>query len=127
VDDRPEGRPSGPYVLLDVDYADGAFVLVLENIGSTPAFEPRVSFSKKLVGAGGEVVVSELSLWQRLTMLRPGKRIVVFLDAASLVFRRMRSPRFAATVTYRDDQGVTSQRRYDHDLSAYRDLPEIHH
>lgn len=116
---------SGPYVVLDVEIIRGAFILVLENIGDTPAYTPQVKFSRKLVGSGGELVVSDLAIWTQLGLLRPGRRIDVFLDAAALVFRRKGSRRFRASVSYKDDDGQAHQRKYDHDLDAYRTLPQI--
>ncbi len=132
MSDRPVKRPptegaavEDPYVILDVELVGGAFVLVLENIGAAPAYSPRVKFSRKLIGAGGEKVISDLAIWSRLALLRPGARVDVFLDAAPLVFRRKGSRRFRATVTYTDDAKHSFERRYDHDLDAYLDLPQI--
>lgn len=115
----------GPLVLLDLDHDAGAFELVLVNCGDEPALDIRVEFSRKLTGIGGSAVISELPLWSGLGMLRPGKEIRVFLDAASNVFRK-RSPRkFTATVTWRDLDGNTFDETYRHDLDAFRDVPEI--
>ena len=114
-----------PYLILDLDYREGAFVLVLHNIGGRPAFKPRVEFSRRLVGVGGEVVVSELPIWTNLGMLGPGKHVEVFLDSAALALRRKGSKRFKATVSYRDDTGTAHQHRFDHDLTAYQGMPHI--
>lgn len=123
--DKGGGRPGGPCVILDVDYVNGAFVLVMHNIGSGPAFRPRVDFSRDLIGVGGEVVVSDLPIWQRLGLLAPDKSIRVFLDSAALVLRRKGSKRFRATVTYEDDDGKGHKHTYEHDLEAYRQMPRI--
>lgn len=114
-----------PYVIVDVDYANGAFVLVMRNIGERPAIRPRVDFSRKLVGVGGDVIVSELPIWSQLGLLAPGKSVRVFLDSSVLVFRRKGSKRFRATVTYDDDDGRSHKRSFNHDLEAYRGLPQI--
>ena len=119
-----EHRP-GPYVILDVDYVNGAFVLVMSNIGERPALRPRVEFSRRLLGVGGEVVVSALPIWSQLGLLAPDKSIRVFLDSAALVYRRKGSTRFRATVTYEDDSGRSYKRGYEHDLGAYREMPQI--
>lgn len=121
----PDHPSAGPYVILDVDFIRQAFVLVLANIGQAPAFDPRVTFSEKLIGVGGDVVVSDLAIWSTLTLLRPGKRLEVFLDAASLAFRREHGTEFNATVTYTDDAGQSFKHRYHHNLAAYRDLPQL--
>ncbi len=123
-DHAGEERPD-PYVIVDVDYVNGAFVLVMRNIGGRPAFRPRVEFSRKLIGVGGEVIVSELPIWSRLGVLSPSKSVRVFLDSAALVFRRKGTQRFRATVTYDDDEGRAHKRSYEHDLEAYRGLPQI--
>lgn len=112
-------------MILDVDYTGGAFVLVLENIGGGVALDPRVAFSRKLVGSGGEVVISELPIWQRLGLLAPRKSIRVFLDAAALVYRRKGSRKFKATVTYMDEGGRAYKQSYEHDLDAYVGMPQI--
>ncbi len=123
-DSDADDRPS-PYVIVDVDYVNGAFVLVMRNVGERPAFQPRVGFSRKLVGVGGDVIVSELPIWSQLGLLAPGNSVRVFLDSAALVFRRKGSKRFRATVTYEDDAGLAHKRSYDHDLEAFQGLPQI--
>ena len=123
--ERPSENGPQPYVVVDVEYVNGAFVLVMRNIGDGPAFRPRVDFSRKLVGVGGEVVVSELPIWSQLGLLAPGNNVRVFLDAAALVFRRKGSRRFRATVTYDDDSKRTHKRTYEHDLEAYLGMPQI--
>lgn len=120
------GSLNGPLVVLDVEHVRHSFVLVLLNIGQDVAFRPRVGFSRKLVGAGGGVLVSDLPLWSSLTLLVPGRRIEVFLDAAELVLSRgPESGRFTATISYADADGRDFKHAYDHDLSAYRELPQL--
>jgi len=114
-----------PLVVLDVDYVRDSFVLVLANVGTGMAYDPRVHFSAPLVGAGGTTKVSELPLWSTLTMLRPGKAIEVFFDTAPLALADGNSPQFAATVTYSDGAGERFKHRYVHSLGAYRDLPRL--
>lgn len=116
--------PDGPEVVLDVEVRSGAFVLVLANTGTSTAFEPRVSFDPPLVGLQGELVVSELPVWTRLAMLRPGCQVDVLLDS-----RSARDPaehrRFTAKLTYRDSSGRGFERAYTHDLEAYDGLPTL--
>ena len=115
---------TSPQVILDVEFRAGAFILVLANVGDGMAFDPRVKFKDRVIGAGGEVVVSDLPVWSKLSMLRPGKDVEVFLDAGSSVFRRG-SLSFSATVAYTDRDGRHYEHIYHHDLDAYRDLPQI--
>ena len=122
VRERPV--PDGPEVVLDVEARSGAFVLVLANTGTATAFEPRVSFDTKLVGLQGELVVSDLPVWTRLAMLRPGCQVDVLLDAQS-AGRTSGRRRFTAKVTYRDGSGRGFERAYTHDLEAYDGLPTL--
>jgi hypothetical protein len=110
----------GPSVILDVELIDGALMLVLTNCGSDVAHQPRVTFSPRLVGEGGQTVVSQLPLWTRLSMLAPGRRIEVFLDSARLTLRgHYAAKQFTAQVTFEDDKGREHTATFDHDLTAY--------
>ena len=115
----------GADVLLDVDYRHGAFELVLANIGPSPAFDVRVTFSRLLMGVGGRQEISALPIFERLAMLRPGNEIRIFLDSAAGVFRWRGSRVFTATVTWRDEHDGQQRAKFRHDLDAFRDLPEI--
>ena len=121
---RRELQPVGPEVVLDVELRSGAFVLVLANTGTSTAFEPRVSFASKLIGLQGELVVSDLPIWTRLAMLRPGSRVDVVLDAQA-ARRDPGDRRFTVTVTYRDGSGRGVERAFTHDLEAYVGLPSL--
>ena len=114
-----------PVVLLDLDYTDGAFELVLVNTGPDPAFDVRVDFSRQLVGIGGSKAISELPLWKRLSVLRPGREIRVFYDSAPNVFRTKGKRKFAAPVKWRTSAGATETAVYQHDFDTYRDMPQI--
>ncbi len=118
-------RPTrGDGVVLDVDYIDGVFELVLVNLGPGVAHDVRVEFSCPLVGVGGQFDMRELNLWKRLGTLRPGKEIRVFLDSAANVFRRGRRNSFTATVTW-GTADTKQKAEYRHDLEAYRGMPDI--
>jgi len=114
-----------PDVILDVDYENGAFVLVLANIGDDLACEVRVTFAPKLVGIAGSRTVSEAGVFRKLPYLRPEKAIRVFLDSAPLLFARRKRNAFRAEVRYRDRRGKDYSQTFVHDLDAYRDLPEV--
>ena len=120
------GTLDGPLVVLDVEYVRHCFVLVLVNIGHDVAFRPQVKFSQQLVGSGGSAVVSALPVWQRLTLLPPNRRIDVFFETANLALSRgNESTRFSATVSYADADGRDFVHTYDHDLTAYLELPQL--
>jgi hypothetical protein len=61
----------------------------------------RVEFSRALIGIGGSLDVSGLPLFKRLGVLRPGRTLRVFWDAAPTLFAQDRqSSPFVATVTW---------------------------
>ena len=120
--DRRLPRSDG--VVLDVDYVDGVFELVLVNLGPGVAHDVQVVFSHPLIGLGGQVDLRELNLWKRLRTMRPDKEIRVFLDSATNVFRRGKRNSFTATVTWRSVSGKQIA-EYRHDLETYRGMPDI--
>jgi hypothetical protein len=122
VDEHAE---RAPVVLLDLDYTEGVFELVLVNIGTDPVFNLGVSFSRELIGIGGTKAISNLPLWKRLSLLRPGKEIRVFFDSAPNVFRSESQTPFAATVAWHTFDGRRHDATYHHDFDAYRDMPQI--
>lgn len=119
-----ERLPRSNRVVLDVDYIDGVFELVLVNVGPDVAHDVQVEFSHPLIGLGGQLDIRELNLWNRLRTLRPGKEIRVFLDSAANVFRRGKRNSFTATVTWRTDAAKQTA-DYRHDLESYRGMPDI--
>lgn len=116
--------PHNPaHVVLDVDYAGGAFELVLVNIGSEVAHDVTVKFSRKVLGADG-LVVTALPVFDGLLTLRPSREIRVFVDAADALFRRRKLNTFSATVRWRDGASKEHAARYRHNLDVYRNFPE---
>jgi hypothetical protein len=114
-------KPAEPEVVLDVEHRDGVFLLVLANTGGATAFEPRVTFDGPLRGLHDRTDVAALPIWTGLAMLRPGIQVDVLLNAGAA--RPEDQQRFQATVTYADGAGHQHERTFDHDLSAYADLP----
>jgi hypothetical protein len=112
-------------VILDLDFEDGLFFLVLENIGSRPAHSVRVRFTKPLRGLGGEKRIDRLRIFQRLELLRPQRRVQIFLDRAALFFTRGEPTRLEVRIAWRTDDGKRRSRTVRHDLGAYRDFPYL--
>ncbi len=121
--DRPPRDEPEAGVVLDVDYTRGVFELVLVNVGDHVAHDVSVVFSRPLMGAHRRRV-SELPIFRRLGVLRPGREIRIFLDSATDLLRRRKTNTFIVTVTWRDGRGRVQEARYRHDLDAYRGLPQ---
>ncbi len=112
-------------VILDVELDGGLLFLVLENLGDLPAHTVRVRFEQPLHGLGGEGRVDRLQIFRRLEFLGPHRRIRVFLDRTALFFGRKEPAELAVTVTWRTDEGHRRRRTIRHDLTAYRDFPNL--
>jgi hypothetical protein len=112
-------------VVLDVEFEDGLFFLVLANLGDGAAHRVRVKFDAPLTGLGGDRRIDRLRLFRRLEFLPAGRSIRIFLDRASLFFAREERTAFTATIGWRDDAGERRSRVVNHDLDAYRDFPYL--
>lgn len=114
-----------PEVVLDIDYKNGLLFLVLENIGSQPAFDVQVKFSRPLKGLSGRKIISEMRLFRGIALLRPHKEIRIFLDLAHERFRGRQSKLISARIAYRDRERRNYTEVFRHDLSIYNDWVEI--
>ena len=111
-------------VVLDVDVEDHRVHLVLANYGDAVATDVQVKFSRVLSGLGGSLDVSGLPVFKRLGVLRPGRVLRIFWDAApSLLSQRAQTAPFVATVTWSERLRPRQQAEYSHDLSVYKQLP----
>jgi hypothetical protein len=111
--------------VLDVDVEKDRVHLVLANCGDAVATDVRVTFSRALVGLGGSLRVSSLPIFARLGVLRPGRVVKIFWDAASsLLARKDGAAPFVATVSWSERARPRQQIDYHHDLSIYSHLPE---
>ena len=112
-------------VVLDVDVEKDRVHLVLANCGDAVATDVQVKFSRALVGLGGSMRVSDLPIFTKLGVLRPGRALRIFWDAApSLLAQKGQTAPFVATVSWSERSRARQQVEYHHDLSIYRQLPE---
>jgi hypothetical protein len=115
---------TGAEVVLDVDVDDDCVHLVLANCGTAVATDIRVEFSRPLIGLGGSLDISALPVFAHLGVLRPGRTLRVFWDAApSLLHSREQAAPFTATVSWHERSKSHERASYHHDLSIYRQWP----
>lgn len=113
-------------VVLDVEMRDGRAHLVLANCGDAVATEVRVTFSRPIAGVGGTVLLSDLPLFSRLGVLRPGQELRIFWDATPALLSGREAEPFEATVQWLEPgTGRRARRRatYRHDPAIYRVWP----
>lgn len=112
-------------VVLDIEVDRDCVHLVLENCGDAVATEIQVQFSQPLVGVGGSLGISDLPVFRRLGVLRPGRALRIFWDAApTLVAGRGEAAAFVATVSWNERSRPRQRVEYHHDLAIYRQWPE---
>ncbi len=112
-------------VVLDVEVESDRVHLVLANCGDAVATDVQVTFSRALVGLGGSMRISDLPIFTKLGVLRPGRTLRIFWDAApSLLSQGRQFAPFVATVSWSERARSRQQIDYHHDLSVYRQLPQ---
>jgi hypothetical protein len=113
-------------VVLDVDVEHDRVHLVLANCGDAVATDVQVKFSRALVGLGGSMRISDLPIFTKLGVLRPGRAMRIFWDVApSLLSQKGQAAPFVATVSWSERSGSRQQAEYHHDLAVYRQLPAV--
>jgi hypothetical protein len=112
-------------VVLDVDVDGDRVHLVLVNCGTAVATNIHVEFSRPLAGIGDAPAISALPVFRRLGVLRPGRALRIFWDAApALLARGDECAPFVATETWQERARRRQRVEYHHDLSIYRSWPQ---
>jgi len=120
----PSHESRSAEVVLDIDVDDDRVHLVLANCGNAVATDVRVEFSRPLIGLGGSLDISALPVFTHLGVLRPGRVLRIFWDAApSLLQSREQAAPFTATVSWHERSRLHERVSYHHDLSIYRQWP----
>jgi hypothetical protein len=110
---------------LDIDIEQNRAELVLENCGDAVATDVRVTFSRALPGLGGSTDIARLAVFQKLGVLRPGRSLRVFWDAASAILARDGGTSFVATVSWSERSRPVQRVEYHHEPAIYRCLPTV--
>jgi len=127
--ERPQAEPApvsrSAEVVLDVEVESDRVHLVLANCGDAVATDVHVEFSCALMGLAGSIDFATLPVFTRLGVLRPGRTLRIFWDAASaLIGHGDKTPSFDATVSWTERQRGLQRAQYHHDLSIYGQWPQ---
>jgi hypothetical protein len=123
--DTPAYSLRSAEVVLDVEVEKQRVHLVLANCGDAVATGVQVKFSRELTGLAGSLAISDLPVFKHLGVLRPGRAVRIFWDAAPSLFgQRGQTAPFVATVSWNERLRARQQADYHHDLSIYKELPE---
>jgi hypothetical protein len=118
----PREAAERPDMILDVEFEDGAFFILLRNIGERPALQVRTTLEPAIHGLGGRQALAELPLFREIPFFAPGKQVKFLLDSSALYFSRREPTRFTARIAYVDDKGGKFENVIQHDLEIYRSL-----
>ncbi len=114
-----------PEVIADFDYSDGLLFATLANVGSSPAYRISVKFDKRVGILGGERKLAAVSIFKRLQLLAPGKKLSVFLDSFGSYVGRGEPLELKVSVSYYNSEGRRFAETINHDLSIYKDFTEV--
>jgi len=116
---------AAPDVLLDVEFANGLFFLLVANRGERPAVAVSFRFEEPFSGLGGSQDMTRLPLLRKIEFLAPGREIRTLLDSSAAYFARREPTKIAVEIRWRDEDGARYERRIVHDLRIYRDVAYV--
>ena len=112
-------------VILDVVLENHVLTLRLANISAKPVTNVRVKFNRQIDGIGGRVNIGTLPIFTKLEFLAPGRVIDVPIERAKTFFANDKAEPLIAYIDYVDVDGHTRHAEMRHDLTVWRDMPEI--
>ena len=116
---------TSPNVIVDFEYQNGLLFIVVENIGNDAAFDIVVKFNKEILGMQKTVDVSGLDIFNSLKFLPPEKKIRVFIDIFYSYIANRQPLKITAIASFSSKTKQRFQNTIPHDLTIYRNLPEI--
>ncbi len=115
-----------PEVILDFEYDDnGILYIMIENIGPSSAYRVSIKFDKGIAGIEGKKEISAMKIFNRIEFLPPHKKIRIFVDTFVSYILRKQPLIIEATVIYSNKNNREFQNIIKHDLSIYKDFPQI--
>ena len=116
----PNEGSGTPDVIVDFRFDRGLLYVALVNVSAFSAYRVSVRFEKPFHGLGGECDISGLRLFRRVEFLSPQKRIETLVDSSHAYFGRREPTLIKATVSFRDANGKSHERKIIHDLKIYQ-------
>ena len=111
-----------PYVIVDFQFEVGLLYIALQNIGELPAYGVSVKFNRKLIGLGGDKLISNLPLFKNIPFFAPQKTIRTLFDSSAAYFDRGDSTIVKLTIEYTDGKKKSYRDKITHDLNIYRKI-----
>lgn len=109
---------------MDFEYDDnGILYIIIENIGPVSAY--KIKFDKEITGVEGDKKISSMKIFDRIEFLPPHKKIRIFLDTFVSFILRKQPLIIEAAVIYSDKNNKEFRNVINHDLSIYKDIPQI--
>lgn len=118
---------SVPDVIVDVVCEDDILFACLQNIGDGPAHHISVAFDPEVPVLRDTTHLSDLSLFQHLSFLPPGKEIRTPMSPVRDYFDREAPIQFTTEIRFQTDSGDALSRSIDHDLRIYDVTTQTYH
>lgn len=122
---NPESLTRDTAVIVDIVTENRVLLLCLANISAKPVTDLRIKFNRKIMGMAGRVNIGDLPIFTGLDFLAPLRTINVPIDRISQFFAYDKAEPLIVTVSYVDVEGRSIQAEMRHNLSVWRDMPEI--
>jgi hypothetical protein len=111
---------------VDFEYDDnGILYIIIENIGPSSAYRLSIKFDKEITGVEGEKEISAMKIFDHIEFLPPHKKIRIFVDTFVSYILRKQPLIIEATVIFSNKNNREFQHVIKHDLSIYKDFPQI--
>jgi hypothetical protein len=113
-----------PEIVFDFEYKDGLLFIILENIGYAPAYGLSVKFDKKVIGHLDRQI-DAMNVFTALAYMPPGKKFQIFVDSFKSYLAKEQPLIVNISLRYSDKFHRSHSESIMHNLSIYKDLPEI--
>lgn len=111
---------------MDFEFDDnGILYIIIENIGPYSAYNVSIRFDKEITGVEGNKKISAMKIFDHIEFLPPHKKIRIFLDTFVSYILRKQPLIIGATVNYSNKNNQEFRNVINHDLSIYKDIPQI--
>ena len=113
-----------PEIVFDFEYKDGLLFIILENIGYAPAYRLSVKFDRKVIGHLDRQI-DAMNVFTTLAYMPPGKKFQIFVDSFKSYLAKEQPLIINISLRYSDKFHCSHSESITHNLSIYKDLPEI--
>jgi hypothetical protein len=109
-------------IIVDFEVDAEMVFVVIKNIGQVPVFSLKIKPSAAIIGLEGKTDITNLSIFEEISYLAPGKEIKIFVDSYESFFRNLKDWLISFTLNYKDERDEWHKSKITHNLEIYSDL-----